>query len=100
MSPDYQEYRKLMAAGRYLEAAGVAEQAYLGDNPNNPFWLTRQAGALTRAGQTERALQAADQALALQPSNPYAVLAKAAGLLGKRCLRPPNSLWNSPSNAF
>ena len=54
------------------------------DNPANPFWLTRQAAALTRAGEFGHALTVSEQALAIAPANPYAILSMAEALSGLR----------------
>jgi len=67
-----------------MEAAGFAEQKYFEGNKSNPFWLTRQAAALTRANEYQRALDIAEKALLLQPSNPYSILAVADALFGLR----------------
>lgn len=78
----YNEYRELIKKGRNIEAARLAELEYLGGNRNNPFWLTRQAAALSRSGKYEQAYSIAKQALSLKPTNPYAVLAVAEALSG------------------
>ena len=82
MSPKYDEYRALFKKGRYIEAAGFAETAYLKESRNNPFWLTRQAAALIRARKYKESLEVAEQALSLKPSNPYSMLAVADALCG------------------
>ena len=81
-SKAYDQYRKLFDQGSYLEAAHFAELEYLNGDPNNSFWLTRQAAALSRSGDYEEAFGKAKQALSLQPQNPYAVLAVADALSG------------------
>ena len=82
----YQEYRALMKQGRFDEAATHAERHYLDNNPNNPFWLTRKAAALTRAGRFPEALAASEEAYALAPRNPYGILAVAEALEGSNRL--------------
>ncbi len=82
MSSEYNEYRALFEKGRYAEAARFAELQYLEGNRNNPFWLTRQAAALTRAREYKQALYVAEQALSLKSSNPYSMLAAADALSG------------------
>ena len=82
MSSEYNEYRTLLKKGRYTEAARFAELQYLEGNRNNPFWLTRQAAALTRAREYKKALHAAEKALSLKSSNPYSMLAAADALSG------------------
>lgn len=82
----YQEYRAMMTKGRFDEAAAHAERHYLEDNPNNPFWLTRKAAALTRAGRFEEALAASEESYALAPRNPYCILAVAEALEGSNRL--------------
>ena len=81
-SPKYQEYRGLIKKGRNVEASRLAELEYLEGNRNNPFWLTRQAAALSRAEKYEQAYSIAKQALSLKPSDPYAILAVAEALSG------------------
>ena len=84
MSKEYNQYRELLSQRKFGEAARFAEQAYLEGNPTNPFWLTRQAAALTRAGEFGQALTVSEQALAIAPANPYAVLCMAEALSGLR----------------
>ena len=64
-SPEYQKYRKFLEQGAFSEAARLAEKQYLGGDKDNPFWLTRQAGALSRAGKYNASLAVARQALEL-----------------------------------
>ena len=82
MSDNYNEYRELLKKGRYIEASRLAEKGYHEGNMNNPFWLTRQAAALSRAGKDKDALNVAKQALSLDHSNPYSILAVAYAFLG------------------
>ena len=84
MSKSYDQYRELLGQRKFSEAARFAEQAHLEGNPANPFWLTRQAAALTRAGEFGQALRVSEQALAIAPANPYAVLSMAEALSGLR----------------
>lgn len=81
-SPEYQEYRKLLDRGAFQGAADLAERQYLKGNPKKPFWLTRQASALARAGQYDASLAVARQALELKPSDAYALIAVAEALAG------------------
>jgi tetratricopeptide (TPR) repeat protein len=82
MSQEYDQYRNLLKQGQFMEAARFAEYQYCRGNPNDPFWLTRQAAALSRKGDYTQALKCANQALSLQPTNPYAILAMAEALYG------------------
>ena len=84
MSKGYNQYKELLNQRQFGEAARFAEQAHLEGNPGNPFWLTRQAAALTRSGEYSHALTVSEQALALAPANPYAVLCMAEALSGRR----------------
>ncbi len=84
MSKEYNQYRELLSQKQFGEAARFAEQAHLEGSSENPFWLTRQAAALTRAGEYGRALTVTEQALTLAPANPYAVLCMAEALCGLR----------------
>ena len=84
MSVEYKKYARLSKTGRHREAAGFAEQKYFEGKKNNPFWLTRQAAALIRARDYQRALDIAEQAFSLKPSNPYSILAVADALFGLR----------------
>lgn len=82
MSEEYKKYTQLCKKGRYMEAAGFAAQKYFEGNKNNPFWLTRQAAALIRAHEYKQALEVAEQALLLNSSNPYGIIAVADALRG------------------
>ena len=84
VSKPYEQYRELLSQRQFGEAARFAEQAHLEGNPRNPFWLTRQAAALTRAGEYDQALTVSEQALAIAPANPYALLCLAEALSGLR----------------
>ena len=75
MGQAYDQYNQLREMGRHLEAADLAATQYLQGNPNNVFWLTRQAAALIRAGDFQRALDVASEAQQLQPNNSYAIYA-------------------------
>ena len=87
MSQEYDQYRNLLKQGQFLEAARFAEYQYRQGNPNSPFWLTRQAAALSRQGDYTRAFKIANQALSLQPTNPYAILAVAEALYGLKRIK-------------
>jgi tetratricopeptide (TPR) repeat protein len=82
MSVAYEKYRKMMTSGQFEEAARLAESEYLKGDASNPFWLTRQAAALSRAGRHDAALNISQRALALQSANPFAILAVADALRG------------------
>ena len=82
MSEAFAEFQQLLKQKRYKDAAGLAEKECQKNSSPDPFWLTQQAVALVRAGEPERALAAAKQALALDPSNPYAIMVAADSLLG------------------
>ena len=84
MSKAYDQYRELLSQRKFGEAARFAEQAHMEGNPRNPFWLTRQAAALTRAGEFGHALTVSEQALAIAPANLYAFLCMAEALSGLR----------------
>ncbi len=104
MSPKYDEYRALFRKGRYIEAAGFAETAYLEGNQNNPFWLTRQAAALIKIREYKESLEVAEQALSLNPSNPYSMLAVADALRGLKrtdeALRYYEEIMGDPKITF
>ncbi len=87
MSAAYETYRELMTAGQFEEAARLAELEYLNNDADNPFWLTRQAAALCRAGRHEAALHLSRQAMSLQPANPFAILAVAEALYGLKRIK-------------
>lgn len=82
MSQAYEKFRQLFQKGRYRAAADLAALEYAAGDKSNPFWLTWQAAALSRAGASRRALDIARQALALQPANPYGILSTAEALFG------------------
>ncbi len=81
MTQAYQKYKELTKRKQYRESLSLAEFAYLEGDKNNPFWLTRQAAALIRMGNFDKALEIAKQALSLQPSNQYSIFAVAQALL-------------------
>lgn len=80
MTEPYATYKQLLNQGRYVDAVREAEAAYLQGRPNDPFWLTRQAAALVKAGRKDQALEIARQAFALAPEDPYCLLAMAEAL--------------------
>lgn len=82
MSEEYRKYSALCKEGRHREAARFAQQQYFEGDPNNPFWLTRQAAELIRVHKYKQALDTAEQALSLNPSHPYSILAVADALRG------------------
>lgn len=84
VSAEYARYQTLMRRGQFQEAAGLAETAYLEGQSDNPFWLIRQAAALSRSGMHDRALMVARQGLSMQPANAYGILAVAEALKGLR----------------
>ncbi len=79
---EYLKYKKLFDQGRYQEAVRFAELRHLEGDPKNPFWLTRQAAALSRDQRYNEAFDVAQQALSLNPANPYSILAVADALAG------------------
>jgi tetratricopeptide (TPR) repeat protein len=82
MSEAFAEFQQLLKQKRYKDAAGLAEKECQKNSSPDPFWLTQQGVALVRAGEPERALAAANQALAVDTSNPYAIMVAADSLLG------------------
>ena len=92
-SPEYQKYRKFLEQGAFSEAARLAEKQYLGGDKKNPFWLTRQAGALSRAGKYNASLAVARQALELEASDAYALLAAAEALAGLKRFEEARSFY-------
>jgi len=81
MSEAFQEFQELLKHRRFREAASLAERESLAAGRIDPFWLTQQSVALSRAADHAAALAAAKRALAVEPSNPYAVAAAAEALL-------------------
>jgi tetratricopeptide (TPR) repeat protein len=84
MSGAYEEYRSLMKARRYRDAATLARAQVdaAGAPKDRAFWLTRTAAALSRAGDHEKALQTARRALEADGSDPFAVYAAGEALEG------------------
>jgi tetratricopeptide (TPR) repeat protein len=76
-----------MTSSQFEEAARLAESEYLNGDANNPFWLTRQAAALSRAGRYEPALNLSRRAISLEPANPFAILAAAEALHGLKRIK-------------
>jgi tetratricopeptide (TPR) repeat protein len=81
-SPSYEKFRQMMDNGRFEDAADFAENQYMADNPNNPFWLTRRAAALSRLRRYSEAVVAAKDAYELDPRNPYCMVEMAVALRG------------------
>ncbi|OGV78520.1 MAG: hypothetical protein A3K19_18035 [Lentisphaerae bacterium RIFOXYB12_FULL_65_16] len=73
----YREFRELLSRRAYQEAVRLAEMECVRQGGRSEFWLTQQAVALIQARQYRKALEVADQALALAPLNLYALLARA-----------------------
>jgi len=82
MSQAYSEFRRLMNMSKYSEAARYAERKQLDESGQNVFWLTQEAVALIRNSEYESALKVSRRALAIDATNPYAVIAAADALLG------------------
>lgn len=82
MTDAYQRFSALMRSGRHREALDVAEQELARTGAGDAFWLTQKANALNRSSDHDPALAAARAALALEPSNPYAIHSAADALLG------------------
>ncbi|MBI3270575.1 MAG: hypothetical protein HYZ53_16330 [Planctomycetes bacterium] len=73
----YDEFRKLLRARAYVEAAAFAERESVLRRDADAFWLTQEAIALSLAGRAEEALGFAEKALAVAPANRYALAARA-----------------------
>ncbi|MBW2592818.1 MAG: tetratricopeptide repeat protein [Deltaproteobacteria bacterium] len=97
-SPEYQKYRKFLELSAFPEAADLAEKQYLKDNKKNPFWLTRQAAALSRAGRYDASLAVARRALELKPSDAYALLAVAEALIGLKQFKKARPFYEEISD--
>lgn len=76
-TPAYQRFRDLLRARDYVAAAEHAIHASTQEGERTAFWLTQQAVALNLADRPTQALSAAESVLALEPSNPYALAARA-----------------------
>jgi tetratricopeptide (TPR) repeat protein len=71
----YKLFQELMRQRKYIDAAEHAERESLEDN--GAFWLTQQARALNAARRFPEALDCARRALHRNPSNSYALCARA-----------------------
>jgi tetratricopeptide (TPR) repeat protein len=78
----YRQFSSLMAGGKYREAAELAGRELEKTGGADTFWLTRRASAFNRIADYEQAFADSKAALAVEPSNPYAVLCAADALLG------------------
>jgi tetratricopeptide (TPR) repeat protein len=90
MTNAYKEFSALVGSGKYRQAAELAGQELANGEGASAFWLTRRASALNRASDYEQALVDSRSALAIEPSNPYAILCAADALRGLR--RPREAL--------
>jgi tetratricopeptide (TPR) repeat protein len=90
MTEAYRRFSSLMESGKYREAAELAAQELARGEGAGAFWLTRRASALNRAADYEQALADSKEALAIDPSNPYAILCAADALRGLQ--RPAEAL--------
>ncbi len=82
MTEAYRRFSALMESGKYREAAELAAQELARGGGANAFWLARKASALNRSSDYEQALVDARAALAIEPTNPYAILCAADALRG------------------
>ncbi len=82
MSRENDEYQSLMQQKRYREAAQFAEDTSARLPGQSSFWQTRQAHACNRNRDFGSALEVARKVLALDASQPYAVIAAADALAG------------------
>ncbi|MBI5369329.1 MAG: hypothetical protein HZA54_20000 [Planctomycetes bacterium] len=80
-TPAYEEFRKLLRARAYAEAAALAERESVRRHDADAFWLTQEAVALTLADRAAEALGFAEKALAVAPVNRYALGARAEARL-------------------
>ena len=90
MTDAYREFSALMGSGKFRQAAELATQELAHGGGAGAFWLTRRASALNRASDYEQAFADSRNALAIEPSNPYAILCAADALLGLQ--RPQEAL--------
>lgn len=90
MTDAYREFSALMGSGKFRQAAELAAQELAHEGSADAFWLTRRASALNRASDYEQAFADSRSALAIEPSNPYAILCAADALLGLQ--RPQEAL--------
>jgi len=84
MTDSYRQFSALMGSGKYREAADLAGQELAKEEGAGAFWLTRRASARNRAADYEPAFADAKAALAIEPSNPYAILCAADALRGQQ----------------
>ena len=77
---EYNEFLSLIKNGSFAEAVALAERQSILAEEKNEFWLTQLSLAYTRAGRYREALDSADKALVLTPTNRYAILARADAL--------------------
>lgn len=80
----FPEYQALMSDRRFADAAALAESESTKPDERREFWLTQMARALIRLSDFGRALEAAEEALALRPDELFAVATEADALVGLR----------------
>ena len=90
MTDAYREFSALVGSRKYRQAAELAERELEKGEGASAFWLTCRASALNRASDYEQAFADSRRALAIEPSNPYAILCAADALRGLQ--RPQEAL--------
>ncbi len=79
-SQEYSAFRDLLRRKAFAEAVEFAEQRIIEAPGPNAFWQTQLSLALTGAKRTADAVRAADAALEIDPSNTFALRARAQAL--------------------
>lgn len=77
----YDQFKKLLSAGKFSEAADFAEKEMISNPSSQVFWLNQQIIALSRGGKYKTAAVLADRALALEPQNPYSLILRSDAYL-------------------
>jgi tetratricopeptide (TPR) repeat protein len=78
---DYREFAALMKRRAFTGAVSFAERLVVSSSGRNGFWLTQLSIALRESGRFKESFAAADKACAIEPGNPWPVLARAEASL-------------------
>lgn len=77
---EYNEFRDLLRQGASREATALAERMLLLSGESDGFWWTQVSLSKAAERKYSEAVDAADRALALQPANGFALMARADAL--------------------
>ncbi len=88
-----------LQANKVAEACSEFEAAAKANPEKTAFYYTNEAITLSRTGQTEATLAAADQAIAADPTQPVAYYLKGQALISKAAVDPKTNRIVAPQEA-